>query len=125
MVDEMRDCFCKELMLICIHYCYDGTINERCISVVEAKQLDAESLKKLIQSELSRLGLDQKKAVAQCYDGAAAMSGLKSGVQVRIETYGNAVGIHCWTHRLNLVLVDVCADATHVPVFFFNFKISL
>ena len=118
MVDEMRDCSCKELMSICICYCYDGTINERCISVVEAKQLDAESLTKLIQSELSPLGLDPKKAVAQCYDGAAAMSGgVKSGVQVRMrETYGNAVYIHCWAHKLNLVLVDVCADT--VPEFF-------
>ena len=85
MVDEMRDCSCKELMAICIRYHHDKAVNERCITVVEAKKLDAESLTNLIQTTLSSMGLDSSKAVAQCYDGAAAMSGVKSGVQVRMR----------------------------------------
>ena len=52
MVDEMRDCSCKELMAICIRYCFNNTINERCIGVVEAKKLDAASLTDLIQTYL-------------------------------------------------------------------------
>ena len=40
MVDEMRDCSCKEQMAICIRYYHGSTINERCISVIEAKKLE-------------------------------------------------------------------------------------
>ena len=105
-------------MAICIRY-YHNTINERCISVVEAKKLDASSLTELIQTALSSMGLDPSKAVAQCYDGAAAMSGVKTGVQARMrEKYEKAVYVHCWAHRLNLVLVNACCDTPHVLNFF-------
>ena len=119
MVDEMRDCSCKELMAICIRYYHSNTINERCISVVEAKKLDSSSLTELIQKALSSMGLDPSKAVAQCYDGAAAISGVKTGVQARMrEKYEKAVYVHCWAHRLNLVLVNACCDTPHVLDFF-------
>ena len=65
------------------------------------------------------MGLDPTKAVAQCYDGAAAMSGVKSGVQARMrEMYEKAVYIHCWAHNLNLVLINACSDTPHVLNFF-------
>ena len=115
MVDEMRDCSCKELMAICIRYHHDKAVNERCITVVEAKTLDAESLTNLIQTTLSSMGLDSSKAVAQCYDGAAAMSGVKSGVQVRMrEKNSKAVYVHSWAHKLNLVLVHACSHVPHI-----------
>lgn len=119
MVDEMKDCSCKELMASCIRYCHGSTINERCIRVLEAKKLDAASLTDLIQTALSSMGLDPSKAVAQCYDGAAALSGVKSGVQARMrDKYEKAVYVHCWAHRLNLVLVNACSDAPYVLDFF-------
>ena len=46
---------------------------------------DASSLTELIQTVLSFTGLDPSKAVAQCYDGSAAMSGVKTGVQARMR----------------------------------------
>ena len=47
------------------------------------------------------------------------MSGVKSGVQVRMrEKYEKAVYVHCWAHRLNLVLVDACSHTPHVLDFF-------
>ena len=119
MVDEIRDCSCKELMAICIRYYNGNAINERCINVVEAKKLDSASLTDLIQTTLSSMGLDPHKAVAPCYDGAAAMSGVKSGVQTRMrEKYEKAVYVHCWAHKLNLVLVHACSGTTHVLDFF-------
>ena len=115
MVDEMRDCSCKELMAICIRYYHGNTIHERCISVVEAKKLDAASLTDLIQTTLSLMGLDPHKAVAQCYDGAVAMSGVQARMR---EKYEKAVYVHCWAHKLNLVLVNACSDTPHVLDFF-------
>ena len=102
------------IMVVCIRY-----YNERCINVVEAKKLDAYSLTDLIQTTLSSLGLDPHKAVIQSYDGVAGMSGVKSGVQTRMrEKYDKAVYVHCWAHKLNLVLVRVCSCITHVLNFF-------
>ena len=90
-------------MAVCIRYYNGSAINERCINVVEATKLDAASLTDL--------------AVAQC--GAAAMSCLKSGVQARMrEKYEKAVYVHCWAHKLNLVLVHACSGTTHVLDFF-------
>ena len=110
-------------MAICIRY-YHGS-NERCISVVEAKKLDASSLTDLIQTTLSSMGLDPNKAVVQCYGGAAAMSGVKSGVQAGMrEMYEKAVYIHRWAHKLDLVLVNACSDIPHVLDFFFNSPVS-
>ena len=68
MADEVRDCSCKEQMAICIRYYFSGMLNERCVSVVEGKKLDATSLTRNIQGELEVLSLDSAKAVAQCYD---------------------------------------------------------
>ena len=76
-------------------------------------------LTELIRTALSSMGSDPIKAVAQCYDRAAAMSGVKTGVQERIrENYEKAVYVHCWAHRLNLVLVNACCDTPHVLDFF-------
>ena len=47
------------------------------------------------------------------------MSGVKTGVQARMrEKYEKAVYVHCWAHRLNLVLVNACCDTPHVLDFF-------
>ncbi|KAJ4437568.1 hypothetical protein ANN_17713 [Periplaneta americana] len=47
----------------------------------------------------------EKKLVAQTYDGAAVMAGQHSGLQVRVhEKCPQAIFVHCYAHRLNLVL---------------------
>ena len=48
------------------------------------------------------------QCVAQCYNGASVMSDHLSGVQKRIKKLcARAIYIHCFAHRLNLVVVDV------------------
>lgn len=43
------------------------------------------------------------KLIAQCYDGAAVMSGHLNGVQKIIKSkYNNAHYIHCYAHQINL-----------------------
>lgn len=46
-----------------------------------------------------------KKVVAQTFDGAAVMAGRVSGLQTLIKKkYPSATFIHCYSHKLNLVL---------------------
>ena len=44
--------------------------------------------------------------VAQCYDGASVMSGRLNGLQaiMRKDVCPKGIYVHCWAHRLNLVV---------------------
>ncbi|XP_066963405.1 zinc finger MYM-type protein 1-like [Macrobrachium rosenbergii] len=64
--------------------------------------------------------IDAKNCVGQTYDGASVMSGTNSGVQrlFREEAGLEATYIHCYNHRLNLVIVDVVKSVKIVDQFF-------
>ena len=58
--------------------------------------------------------------VAQCYDGASTMSGRLHCVQQRMRESVCPLGIfiHCWAHRLNLVVVSVSELTTKIAKHF-------
>ena len=50
-----------------------------------------------------------RRVIGQCYDGALVMSGVHAGIQALVrEECQYAVYVHCFVHRLNLVLRDCC-----------------
>ena len=66
-------------------------------------KLSGENLAKVILDVLDRLRLDKKHLIAQCYDGAAAMSSMKVGVAARVQEVAPlAHYYHCAMHGLNL-----------------------
>ena len=62
-------------------------------------------------SQLHSLGLSLTRCIAQCYDGASVMSGHLSGVQKHIQDKAGSgcVYVHCYAHRLNLVVVNTAS----------------
>ena len=61
----------------------------------------------MIKDVLLRLNLSITKARGQCYDGAAAMSGCRSGVAKRImDVEPKAIYTHCYGHSLDLAISD-------------------
>ena len=53
------------------------------------------------------MNLSVSKVRGQCYDGAATMSGVKSGVVARLcVAEPRAVYTHCYCHSLNLACSD-------------------
>jgi hypothetical protein len=59
------------------------------------------------------------KLIAQTYDGATVMASQLAGVQAKIhEQYPNAIFVHCYVHRLNLVLAHSASFIKEVKVFF-------
>lgn len=53
------------------------------------------------------MNLSLDKARGQCYDGAAAMAGCRSGVAKRIlDEEPRAIYIHCYGHALDLAISD-------------------
>ena len=81
--------------------------------------MDAEALATQIIHKVERLGLNMNECIAQCYDGVSVMSGHLSGIQARIrERVGNkCFYIHCYAHRLNLVVVNTASCVEEVKDF--------
>ena len=74
----------------------------------------------MLSQQLDELIKDNPgKLIAQTYDGAAALSGAKSGVQCRVkEKFPNAHFLHCYAHQLNLILKKATSFNLNVRIFF-------
>ncbi|XP_060881931.1 zinc finger MYM-type protein 1-like [Metopolophium dirhodum] len=107
-VDEAKDESNVEQMSICVRYISDNRINERFLGFLELKELHAKALADSIQLFLCSINLDIKNCIGQSYDGASVMSGTINGVQQYIQKMSEnpCPYVHCYAHRLNLVLVD-------------------
>ena len=113
--DESRDTGHKEQMSLVLRYVVqeDGiqgrhVIKESFLGFASCESLAAAGLCETLLTSLRDCGIDLLGCVAQCFDEAAVMSGRCSGVQTRIrELCPKAIYVHCFTHRLNLVIVDV------------------
>ena len=120
--DECRDISRTEQLSLCLRFVsrQDNNIKERFVGFTDVHELDASSLAGEIMRQLGQLGLDPSKCISQCYDGASVMSGHLAGVQAIVQrTLGHGcLYIHCYAHRLNLVLVDTARGNDDVNNFF-------
>ena len=103
-------------------YEIDGKLVERFWSFYNPPNLTAEALSTILLQELQTVaGNSSEKLIAQTYDGAANLSGSRNGVQARVkEYYPFAHFIHCYAHKLNLVIQKSCSQNRSVRVFFNN-----
>ena len=109
LADETKDASKKEQLAIVVRYLKNCVPVERFIKFIHAKELNAPSLKAYIMDVAQDMGIDKQKVVGQCYDGASVMSGVNAGVQALVrQECPYALYIHCYAHRLNLVLCDAC-----------------
>ena len=115
-VDEARDEGNKEQMSICCHYLDCSGIIEQFLGFVELKYLGAQSLANTIKEFLDRIGLDVQYCVSQSFNGASVMSGKFNGLQAKIRQMAKnpCPYMHCYVHRVNLVLADVSKNVQEV-----------
>lgn len=108
MADETTDAANKEQVVICLRWVDNNfEAHEEFIGIHEVDSIDASTLYQVIKDELLRLNLSITKARGQCYDGAAAMSGCRSGVAKRImDVEPKAIYTHCYGHSLDLAISD-------------------
>ena len=120
--DESRDISRMEQLSLCLRYVHpqDHTVKERFVGFTDCHELDASSLAQKIMDGVERLGIDIKKCIAQCYDGASVMSGQSRGVQKKIrDVVGRGcIYVHCYAHRINLVVVSTASRIEKVKDFF-------
>ena len=108
MADETTDASNKEQVVICMRWVDNNfEAQEEFIGMHEVDSTDASTLYQVIKDVLLRLNLSITKARGQCYDGAAAMSGCRSGVAKRImDVEPKAIYTHCYGHSWDLAISD-------------------
>jgi hypothetical protein len=96
-----------------------GDLSEDLVDIVHAESMTAEGLFDVLASFLQKYELKICDIRGQGYDGCSTMSGCYTGVQSRVRAVNKcAYFVHCFAHRLNLVIVDTCSKNTKVRNFF-------
>ena len=119
--DESTDAAKREQMSVYVRYVNKkGELVERILALVEVPSTKAADLLAAIQRCLNDANLTMNRIVAQCYDGASNMSGEYHGLQQQVRDAGahSAIYVHCYAHRLNLVIVEVAKSVTIAKKFF-------
>lgn len=85
-----------------------------------SQDLRAEALGLVVINALKSYGVDVTKVVAQCYDGANVMSGDFGGMQVVVSRECGRIipYIHCFNHRLHLVIKEILRTIRDARSFF-------
>jgi len=120
MVDGTRDKTRVENVAISLRFVKDGICKEHLLKMPVTEETNSTSITQVIKHTLEEHNLDIKNVVSQCYDGASNMSGHKNGVQKLIQDEaGKAIPyIHCYNHKLNLIVKDAVSSFTEFSTFF-------
>ena len=121
--DECKDIGKDEQLSVCIRYVAGGTLHEDFYNFIRAEGLDARSVLARLKDVISGMEVDAAShLVAQCYDGASVMAGHLNGLQalMRQEVCPMGIYVHCWAHRLNLVVVSSIQGIHKASSFFSN-----
>ena len=85
----------------------DFEVHKEFLGLYHVNSIHAATITDVIKDTLIRMNLSTSRLRGQCYDGASAMSGAKSGVAKRIcDLEPRAVFMHCFGHSLNLAASD-------------------
>ncbi|KAL4121591.1 hypothetical protein QTP88_014076 [Uroleucon formosanum] len=118
-MDETTDVVSKSQLSIIFRYITHEGVQERFLGFVDVSQ--DRSAKCLAEYTFNILqGYNcENKLIAQTYDGAAVMSGQHNGLQalVRLKCK-NAMFVHCYAHKLNLILKQSVDHIKECKVFF-------
>lgn len=108
MMDETTDVSNREQAVIVMrHVTCEMEVLEEFIGLYQVPAIDSKTLTEVVKDSLSRCNLPLSKLRGQCYDGASAMCGTKSGVATRIlAEEPRALYTHCYGHSINLAACD-------------------
>jgi hypothetical protein len=119
--DESTDSTkCEQMSLYIRFVNKKGDLVERCLALIEVPSTKAADLLEAIHASMKTSQFDKSRVIAQCYDDTSNMSGEFHGLQQLIREHGspNAIYVHYYAHRLNLVIVELAKSSTLVNKFF-------
>lgn len=119
-LDGTKDKQRREILSIGARFIKDGEPTESLLGFEHCNALDAESLANVALKALDSYGVDKTHMVCQCYDGANVMSGENGGVRyfVNLKIGREIPYVHCFNHRLHLVIVSIVSEIPSVYTFF-------
>ena len=106
MVDETTDVSNTEQLVFCIRH-VDDQLNshEEFIVLYSLESTKAQSIFHTIEDVFLKLSLQLENCRGQCYDGASATAGCKTGVATTLlRKEPRALYTHCYGHALNLAV---------------------
>ncbi|XP_058765173.1 uncharacterized protein LOC131638619 [Vicia villosa] len=120
LIDESRDIYVKEQMAVMLRFLNDkGKVVEQFIALHHVKYTTSEALKDALYGILDRHTLSISRIRGQGYDGASNMRGEFNGLQRNIlDENPYAFYVHCYAHRLQLVVVSVTSSFSSIHDFF-------
>lgn len=121
LLDETSDISNQSQLSTTLRYVVkeSGKVQERFVGFTDVSaDRSAEGLLKHVVKIVEEYGL-QNKLAAQCFDGASVMSGHATGLKARVlEKYPTAFFVHCFAHKLNLVLSQATSAINVCKTFF-------
>ena len=107
--DEATDISHNEVMCISVRWVdVQYNIHEDVLGLVQLPDTKSDTLFSVIKDVLIRCTLSLSMCRGQAYDGAAIMSGIRSGVQALVKKECDcALYFHCLAHSLNLCVQEV------------------
>ncbi|XP_044947685.1 zinc finger MYM-type protein 1-like [Hordeum vulgare subsp. vulgare] len=122
LIDESRDISVKEQMAVMLRYVNEGKVMERFICLHHIIDTTSEALKLALLKILDHYNLSISRLRGQGYDGASNMRGEFNGLQRKIlDENPHAFYIHCFAHRLQLVVVAVASSSCSYIHDFFEY----
>lgn len=118
--DGTKDLNGNECVYLAARFISVGKPTEALIFFETTQDVDANAFTNLLLVSFKKYGLDSKRILSQCYDGAPVMNGYKSGVQKRLQdALGKVIPyVHCMNHKLRLVIVTTVKKVSAVKEFF-------
>ena len=119
-VDDTSDISNKCQLTVIIRYVNEkGSVCERFLGFFDvSKERDAKAITSVVMRAIDNYGPTEKR-ICQTYDGASCMSGQHGGVQALVKQHcPNALFIHCYAHKLYLVLAQGTNNVQAAKLFF-------
>lgn len=117
--DETTDVTMKSQLTSVLRYVSKNGVQERFLHFTDcSKDRSASGLLEHAKGVISTYKCDTK-VIAQTYDGAAVMAGEHAGLQAKLKMIcKEAIFVHCYAHKLNLVLGQSASCIKEVRIFF-------
>ena len=108
MADEVTDSSNREQVVVCLCSVDEKfAAHEDFVCIEKVDSIEANVLVGVLKEVLKDMKLSSVDCRGQCYDGAANMAGIRSGVATQIcEIEQQAVFTHCYGYALNWAAGD-------------------
>ncbi|XP_074521341.1 zinc finger MYM-type protein 1-like [Halichoeres trimaculatus] len=119
-VDDTTDISCRCQLTVIVRYVNEsGIICERFLGFHDISlERDAETIAAVVTKTIGSYN-PETKLICQTYDGASCMSGQRGGVQALVKVKcRHALFVHCYAHKLNLVLAQGTSNIRESRLFF-------